>query len=239
MTDALFIKIIHCPTNEDPFCVVWKESGIPSAPLHERKTSALTLAASLCPNLNNVSPFKAEHGLIHRLDTDAKGLLLIAATDEAYLALTSSQEKGLFKKTYRAKVEHIIDNAALLGGFPPAHIGTKITSMFRPYGKGRKEVRPVTGESGKSAKKVCTKRIYTTAVESIEEGIATCSITAGFRHQVRCHLAWIGFPIEGDSLYNSHCSTSPLQFECIALSFPHPVTGKIVSINNFFKGNTL
>lgn len=249
------IKILFPPTLQDPFCVVWKDGGVPSAPGHRggdgsmlpmcyaAKECALSLAVRECSDLGQVNAGSAEHGLIHRLDTDARGLLLIAATDAAYNALIAAQKRGLFKKTYRAQVERIPDNATILGGFPrlpldACRLPLTLTSRFRAWGPGRKEVRPVTEYSGMKAQKSATKRVYQTAVQSISSfdnfsgNTAICSITAGFRHQVRCHLAWLGFPVAGDRLYNRKESAAPLQFECIALSFPHPLTGEIITIDN-------
>lgn len=240
------INVLHYPTAADPFCVVWKAGGVPSAPLHEGDECALSLAIRECPALALVGTGaehtvgatgneRAEHGLVHRLDTDTRGLLLIAASDAAYTALIEAQKRGQFKKTYRAQVECIEDNAAILGGFPPPPDKTPvISSRFRAWGPARKEVRPVTEDSGAKAQKAATKRVYHTAVQSITDNIVTVSITAGFRHQVRCHLAWMGLPVAGDRLYNSRSrgSSPSLQFECVALTFPHPLTGRIVTIDN-------
>lgn len=240
------IKIIHRPSSEDPFCVIWKDCGVPSSPLGANERCAINMAVAALPVLCQAEG--KEHGLIHRLDTDTRGLLLIASTKESYNALLAAQNSGLFKKTYRAKVQYTIDNAKTLGGFPPppflppawhnqndAHFRRRIASRFRPYKEGRKQVRPVTDDSSEKAQKAATKRVYCTDIESVCNGYAACSITAGFRHQVRCHLSWIGLPIAGDRLYNSNLQRgvcgAPMQFECISLSFPHPITGEIITIS--------
>ncbi|UKI54519.1 MAG: hypothetical protein L6V90_07365 [Treponema succinifaciens] len=58
---------------------------------------------------------------------------------------------------------------------------------------------------------------------------AKCSIKEGYRHQVRSHLAWLGFPVRGDKLYNPLCSQNEeMQFFADCLKFPHPLTGKII-----------
>lgn len=248
------LRIVRPPAAEDPFCVVWKGAGLPSSPLCEGGRSALTEAVRLLPFLDNVAgkgnPLtpSIERGLIHRLDTDTSGLILIASTQESYGSLVAAQKCGLFKKTYCAFFERIPNNAALLGGFPPVHaavslaqaaqggrfplpdIPCSLSSRFRPYGEGRKAVRPVTEESGTAAKKNSTRCVYTTVIEHNEGSALTLSITAGFRHQIRCHLSWLGLPIIGDALYNSHKTDTSLMFECVSLTFPHPLTGRTVSV---------
>lgn len=253
------IRIIHYPTDADPFCVI--DKGIlPSAPLHEGDDCALTRSLRLVPSLDAVAgkagmaqnargtAKSIERGLIHRLDNDTSGLLLIAATQDAYTALSRSQDAGLFTKSYLAATERVQGNTASLHGYPPppfpipVHIECPIVvrSRFRAYGEGRRAVRPVTENSGMAAAKAAARRIYETVIK-MPKGIeydgtdkggkqcVLCTTSAGFRHQVRCHLSWLDMPVAGDALYNSRFAGGPLQFKCIALSFPHPLTGAAVT----------
>ena len=102
------IKIISAPSKENPFVVLHKPSDLPSAPLNENDTdNAFYECAKLFPELLIVHGKKqCEHGLLHRLDTATNGLLVIAASDEAYTALQLSQQNGLFEKTYTAVCDH-------------------------------------------------------------------------------------------------------------------------------------
>ena len=214
------IEIIHKPTSEKPFLVIYKPKGLPSAPLNkDDKENALSKALELFPELCSVKGKKEiEYGLLHRLDTATDGLMLIAANQECYDFLCQEQREGRFIKFYQAECDINPDNAKELGGFPPAlsleGVAAKnqsISSYFRPYGEGRKEVRPVTKESGKAAlSKLGNPKTYTTQIQIIESSsnarraTVECRITEGYRHQVRCHLAWAGLPVKGDSLYNSN-----------------------------------
>ena len=235
------IEIIHCPTPEKPFLVIYKPKRLPSAPLSAEDTeNALAQAAAMYPEIKNVCGKKPiEYGLLHRLDTATDGLMVIAASQECYDFLMTEQREGRFIKTYSAKCNIIPDNAELLGGFPPQPASSlrgapatkqniTATSYFRPYGQGRKEVRPVTEESGKSAlSKLGTKKLYTTQItiskEDEKTAIAECCITEGYRHQVRCHLAWAGFPVIGDELYNSDKKKAEnLLFSATKISFEYP-----------------
>ena len=233
------IRIISLPSNENPFVVIDKPQGLPSAPLSNGDSNnAFAHAAKMFPELLAVRGRKeCEYGLLHRLDTATRGLLVIAATDSAYCALQNAQSAGLFEKTYNA---HCKKNIATLDGFPPfpAEWAEKIfagkeclvESCFRPFGKKGSAVRPVTKESGKSAAKKGGNRLYSTRIK-IEGEMAECMITAGYRHQVRCHLSWAGFAVKGDELYNPDFSGGALQFSAIRVRFPHPITNEIVEFS--------
>ena len=237
------ISIIHAPTSEKPFLVIYKPKGLASAPLSQADfDNALSKSLELFPELRKVHGKKEiEYGLLHRLDTATDGLIVIAATQECYDFLCEEQRKGRFVKYYQAECNILPDNTKLLGGFPPADITTQhfepnktftMSSYFRPYGEGRKEVRPVTEKSGKAAlSKLGKQKLYTTEITINQldkaSGKATveCRITEGYRHQVRCHLAWAGLPVEGDALYNSgtkNNTEAPLKFSATKISFNYP-----------------
>ena len=230
------IKIISAPTAENPFVVLYKPAGLPSAPLDESDSfNAFAKTAALFPELRAVCGKKdCEHGLLHRLDTATRGLLVIGATQEAYEALILAQKSGLFEKTYTATVDK---NSKCLEGFPAFPIDKKnallggkwcsIESYFRPFGKKGACVRPVAENSGMAAKKKCGKKIYRTKI-LIAGNTATCKISEGYRHQVRCHLAWAGFAVKGDELYNAQCTGGELCFEATSVQFPHPLSAKTV-----------
>ena len=168
------LKIIHSPTDESPFLVIAKPAGLPSAPLFEGDSSALTEAAKDFPQILQIRGKKeVEHGLVHRIDTETNGLVLIATTQKSYDSLILSQKEGKFEKWYRAEIDPLPESPELLGGFPPLEnewtsmAGKKnsiIESSFRPFGKKGCEVRPVTQNSGRSALKKGGSALYTTEI---------------------------------------------------------------------------
>ena len=233
------IEIIHAPTVEKPFLVIYKPKGLPSAPLVEGDTeNALAQTMEKFPEICDVHGKKEiEYGLLHRLDTATDGLMVIATSQECYDFLMEEQRAGRFIKYYTAQCDIIPDNAERLGGFPPDTPNlTNVSSFFRPYGEGRKEVRPVTEKSGKAAlAKLGKAKLYSTEISIQKQGdntaLATCRITEGYRHQVRCHLAWAGYPVIGDQLYNSNfknCDSdikkaeNVLMFSASKISFEYP-----------------
>lgn len=241
------IKILHEPSEKEPYIVLHKPRGLPSAPLHEGDSeNAFSKAATIFPVCFEVSGIKnVEHGLLHRLDTETEGLLLVAASQDFYDFLKVEQDSGRFIKTYRAKCDILNDNAEALGGFPLSPIkkdrlqtlsDMEISSMFRNYGEKNALVRPVTKDSGKAGLKKCKcGKIYSTKISVSErkknEASVECRIEKGYRHQVRAHLAWIGLPVKGDRLYNFNCVekvNAELLFFATEIEFRDFITRKTV-----------
>ena len=173
------ISIIH---EDDDILVIDKPAGLPSAPLKrtivnlpanadnamprcpdmsvpsQQTTSALEQAAELFPDIRSVAGYAEwEFGLVHRLDTATRGLLLIARNQQTFVFLRQEQTNGSIIKHYRAfcvRAETTLPNCPTL----PHPLAAQLTrlfagqtnaeklvcaSRFRPWGKGRKEVRPV------------------------------------------------------------------------------------------------
>ena len=72
-------------------------------------------------------------------------------------------------------------------------------------------------------------RIYTTSVEPEGEGVLRCTITRGFRHQIRAHLAWAGYPIRGDVQYGG-VSSDDFGLEAVSISYIEPCSGRKLTI---------
>ena len=239
------IKILKAPDISKPFAIIDKPAGLPSAPLTtEDKDNALYQAMELLPALANVCGKKEiEHGLLHRLDTATSGLLIIASTQECYDFLQNEQKEGKIIKKYKAVCDI---KQTKLTGFPelPQAIQNiiktdlkkdvcfTVSSYFRPFGPGRKEVRPVTENDSRAAlEKLGKPVLYTTKIIIVDfikasnKVVVECQITNGYRHQVRCHLAWCGLPVEGDIIYNGafkNKSAETMKFCASSLAFEYP-----------------
>lgn len=227
------IEILNKPSEIEPFLVINKPSGLPSAPLKNlEEDCALTQAIKFYPEILQIKGKKEiEYGLLHRLDTVTSGLLLIALNQEFYDYLQMIQNENRFIKTYYAICD--IDSSKQ-EGFPEfpykielvKNFSITIESFFRSYGKGKKEVRPVIGNSNSYAdKKANLSKKYYTNIKIISTNYKQCSIecqiTQGFRHQVRNHLAWCGLPIKGDTLYNKNSKETEIKFYAIGLDFEY------------------
>ena len=245
------ITVIHEPTSQKPYLIINKPAGLPSAPLNEDdKENAFSQAAALYPQILNVQGKKTiEHGLLHRLDTATSGLMIIAATQECYDFLQNEQRHGGMIKTYTAECElcNDVHNDEWPPVVPELVEGSSFTiqSYFRAYGLGRKEVRPVTNDSNKAAlQKVEKPVLYTTQVQikkidkNKNTALVECTITNGYRHQIRCHLAWYGLPIINDVVYNPQAknkkSTEQMHFCATKIQFEYPEG----DLNSYVRKNT-
>jgi len=199
------------------FVIAYKPHGLPTVPLKSQiqdgTDTLLSRTGKDFPDiLKPLTPSFWEGGTVHRLDTATAGLVLFARNKAFMDHILSEQQAGRFLKTYRA----VCTTGRSLPSAPFI-----ISSYFRAYGPGRKMVKPET-----DALHADSNVLYTTEVLCVEDNVFTVRIARGFRHQIRAHLAWKGFPIEGDSLYNPACketgAVSELQLECRALKFNLP-----------------
>lgn len=206
---------------DDNLLLLDKPHGMPTVPLKTQTLQGTLLeqAALLCPKILEVKGKNSwEGGALHRLDTATAGLVLFAKNQLCYERMQKLQEDNLFEKYYIART---FENNSLKDYNIEEKTGIiTISSYFRPFGPKAKQVRATLDE-----KKTSSKILYKTAVIR-DKNTFYCTITKGFRHQIRAHLAWTGHPIIGDSLYGLHRldgqseNNEILQLECVGLSFP-------------------
>ena len=160
----------------------------------------------------------ARPGIVHRIDKDTSGLLVVAKTDVAH--------EGLAKQF----AAHSIDRRylAIVNGVPKAS-GGSIDAPLARSATNRKKIAIVEGQRGKRAV-THWKRLEILADAALVE----CRLETGRTHQVRVHMASIGHPLVGDPVYGRAGKThgkilKELKFHRQALhatelGFTHPVT---------------
>jgi 23S rRNA pseudouridine1911/1915/1917 synthase len=166
-------------------------------------------------------------------------LVLFARTQEALEALRHQQRQGGFVKEYGILTEG--DPQALLPGFPPGpptgpfeKTPLAVESAFRPYGPGRRAVRPVLFDRAAPQRRPAPALdqggpYKTEILEHRNTGNALylrARIVRGFRHQIRCHLSWLGHPVLGDGLYGRAEGDGPLMLKAQGLFFSDPISGE-------------
>ncbi len=218
------------------WAVILKPAGLPSAPLSEDPSgTALGWFLEQFPQASGVLAHKAiEHGLLHRLDTDTTGLLLIAKNQNCCDFLIRAQAENRIRKEYFAFCSVTPDGP--LPAYPLV-----IESAFRHFGPKRREVRPVfPGERSFSASQTLYRtELLTILDQSSETGVygrlvaCRCALYKGFRHQIRSHLASVGLPIAGDRLYNPNSFPEDVKLQLLArtVSFPDPSSGAPVTVS--------
>lgn len=225
---------------DDNLIVVNKVSYIPTVPLKNNKDNFTLLDAisQYCPKVKSFSGYNDhEGGVLHRLDTPTSGLVLIAKTKEVFDFLYYEQKNDNFVKRYLVKATK---NEKLIEGFyqfPYKDVikgEVVIKSLFRHYGKGHKSVRPVMEDYSKKILEKSSKRIYKTTVNYLKSEdnffYFSCELTNGFRHQIRAHLAWSGYPLIGDELYGG-IKSAEFGLTCYSISFVDPSTKMLRTVS--------
>lgn len=214
MLRAETIDLIY---KDDDLLAFYKPGGLPTVPLKNGEgDTLLSLVSSSFPEvLLAVGRNPWEGTILHRLDTPTSGLVLAARNERAYRKLIALQDEDKISKTYSAKVS---EKRKELPGFEPFPYAfsrsgrVEIVSSFRPFGPKGASVRPIL------LKRKGDERLYSTIVE-IDDDVFHCTITRGFRHQIRAHLSWMNRPIVGDGRYGGEEDTA-LWLEAERIEFP-------------------
>lgn len=165
------------------YMVINKEKNIL---VHETKNNQGNTLYNALINLFQSRGLKRRVRLVNRLDMNTTGLMVVAKNPFAHYSLMQQMEDGRFKKKYHAVVD---------GSFPYDEI------------VARKNIK--TDESDHIKKMVCddgdgdyAKTIFKKVKSGEQYSIVEAELITGRTHQIRLHLAYLGFPIVGDTLYN-------------------------------------
>ncbi len=196
---------------DDHITVINKPAGIVVHPAkgHTRGTLVHGLLYALQDNLSSVGG-EERPGIVHRLDKDTSGLMIVALTDEAHHKLTEDFKHHRIRKIYHTIVK----------GHPPAQ-GTIDAPIGRsPHDRKKMAIVP-NGKPARSAYRV---------LEYLREhAYVEVEIFTGRTHQIRVHMASLGHPVAGDPLYSRNSQKYPLTGIALCakyLAFSHPVTGE-------------
>ena len=200
---------------DDQTIVVDKPAGLVVHPGAGNRKG--TLAAGLVyryPELRDVGP-PQRAGLVHRLDKDTSGTLLVARTLASYQSLVGALRRRQIERVYLALVE----------GSMSADTGT----IEAPIGGDpARPTRRAVIHGGKPA------RTHYQVLEEVAGGRFTLlevTLETGRTHQIRVHLAAISHPVVGDRVYGTGRSEAPRMFlHAARLSFQHPGTGEHITV---------
>lgn len=175
----------------------------------------------------NDKDFLDRSGIVHRLDKDTSGILLVAKTFQSFTNLQKQFADRVIQKKY----------TALVHGKPPAKTGAITVPVARlPWNRERFGVAVEGKEASTSFKTITvyadekTKEMYT---------LLSLSPHTGRTHQIRVHLKYLGLPIVSDEFYAGRkrlrrdrewCSR--LFLHAAAITFSHPLSGKPTTIES-------
>jgi 23S rRNA pseudouridine1911/1915/1917 synthase len=217
---------------EDEFVlVVNKEAGMVVHPGHNNWTGTLVNALVYhFQNLPTMSHNEGRPGLVHRIDKDTSGLLVVAKTEESIMGLSKQFYDHSIERTYYA----------LVWGEPELDVATIDINLDRSLRDRRVVAAYKNPEQGKRAithYQVVKKMRYVSLVK--------CHLATGRTHQIRAHMKYLGHPIFSDEMYGGRRIVKGEQFakykafveNCFqimprqalhahSLGFIHPITQK-------------
>lgn len=193
---------------DDDLLVINKESGMVVHPALGHYTN--TLVNALLYRFNISSGDKMRPGIVHRLDKDTSGLMLVAKNEFTHEKLSEMIAKKEVERHYLALVDGVIKHET---GTIDAPIGRDINN------RQKMAVTDVNSKDAVTHFKVLKRYQNNTLIE--------CILETGRTHQIRVHLAYIGYPIVNDPVYGRGKATSFGQMlHSKSVKFLHPRTGE-------------
>ena len=199
------VQLVH---SDEALAVVEKPAGlvVHAAPGHRGETLVDVLGQLLAGGEDPVRP-----GIVHRLDRDTSGLMIVARTDAAHRALSAAIKAREVHREY----------LALVSGRPRSRSGTIDAPLGRDYRKP--ERRAVAGRGARDA------RTHFEVAEAVgADTLVRVRLETGRTHQIRAHFAAIGHPVVGDGRYGggSRYGLKRQFLHSAKLGFRHPVSGE-------------
>ena len=192
--------------------IVNKPVGLVVHPAHGHYSGTLVNGLlAHCTDLSGING-KMRPGIVHRIDKDTSGLLMIAKNDLAHQHLAEQLKAHSIKRAYYALVQGVISEPA---GLVDAPIGR--------HEVDRKKMA-VTFKNSKEA-----RTHYYVKERFAKNTFIECRLETGRTHQIRVHMAYLGHPLVGDPLYGTRKNNLDFPGQALhayALGFVHPRTGE-------------
>ncbi|HAA81119.1 MAG TPA: RNA pseudouridine synthase [Thermoanaerobacter sp.] len=195
---------------DDDIIVINKPQGMVVHPAPGNYSGTLVNALLYhCKNLSGINGI-LRPGIVHRLDKDTSGVMVVAKNDKAHISLSNQiKERSVFKK-YVAIVEGVIKDEE-----------GKIEAPIGRHPVDRKKMAVI--EDGRYA-----LTLYKVLERFKENTLVEAVIKTGRTHQIRVHMAYIGHPIVGDHVYGFKRQKFKLEGQALhssVLGFMHPTKG--------------
>ncbi|MCL1849450.1 MAG: RluA family pseudouridine synthase [Clostridiales bacterium] len=211
------LQLTPCPMDlaivyeDDSLLVINKPKGmiVHPAPGSGDQTLVHGLLA-YCTDLSGINGV-LRPGIVHRLDKDTTGLLVVAKNDEAHRSLAGQIQDRRMQRQYLAVLWGVIGEPA---GIVDAPIGRDP--------RDRQKMAALPG--GKDA-----KTSYTVLDRLKDKTVVLCDLHSGRTHQIRVHMRLLGFPVVGDQKYGRRKDDTIWQSQALhawKLSFYHPVSSE-------------
>ena len=201
---------------DDDIIVINKQKGLVVHPANGNPDGTLVNAImAICKDSLSGIGGEIRPGIVHRLDKDTSGLIIVAKNDKAHINLSEQIKNREVKKTYIALVRGVIkENEATIN---------------MPIGRSTKDRKKMAvSKDGKNAIthfKVLKRYDKYTLIE--------VNIETGRTHQIRVHMSQIGYPIVGDNVYSNGKNPFGVVGQMLhsaKLTFRHPITNKEMNL---------
>ena len=228
--ESIPLDILH---EDGDIIVINKPAGLVVHPAPGHNTG--TLVNALLYHCHDLAGIGGEQrpGIVHRLDKDTSGVMVVAKHDRAMAALTAAFREGTVTKTY----------AAVVVGRPDPPAGRIETLVGRSRHDRKKMAAQSLSHTGKSRLAGPGGRRAVSHYR-VEEPLGACTrvsvqIETGRTHQIRLHMAHIGCPVLGDRQYGHRSLPAALlaivpverqMLHAEHLAFPHPITRRPVDL---------
>jgi 23S rRNA pseudouridine1911/1915/1917 synthase len=200
---------------DDALLVVNKPAGMVVHPALGHTSGTLVNALlAYCPQVADVGGVERA-GIVHRLDKDTSGLILIARDETTRAALQRQFKRRQVAKTYLALVE--------------GHVHPREGVIEAPVGRDKRQrKRMAVVRRGREA-----RTMYRAIEYLADHTLLEVRPHTGRTHQVRVHLAWMGYPVVGDAVYGrrrQRLLRGRHFLHAAGLRFTHPATGEEIEL---------
>ena len=157
-------------------------------------------------------------GIVHRIDKDTSGLLLVAKTDSAHISLSEQIKEHSLAREYRAVIH--------------GHLKEPEGIVNAPIGRSPNDRKKMC-VTDKNSKHAVTH--YTVLEEYKDFSFIKLRLETGRTHQIRVHMAYLGHPVAGDPVYGPKNGVTSLAGQCLhagLLGFVHPSSGEFIRVES-------
>ena len=197
---------------DNDLLVINKQAGLVVHPCASTKSH--TLVNALMYHIKNLSTINGvlRPGIVHRLDKDTGGLMIVAKNDNAHRILSEQLKDKTLNREYKALIKGRIKDNFIVEGY------------LTRNSKNREQMVLTQSNKGKYS-----KTIFTVDAVFDHYTLLNCKLTTGRTHQIRAHLKSINHPIVGDVLYggvDKNIKTNGQLLFAYKINFIHPTTKK-------------
>jgi 23S rRNA pseudouridine1911/1915/1917 synthase len=237
LPEAIPLSILH---EDKELIVIDKPAGLVVHPGAGNETGTLVnaLIAHCGESLSGIGGVKRP-GIVHRLDKDTSGVMVVAKTDRAHHGL--SEQFAAHGRDGRLERAYL----AIVWGVPERRSG----SVSAAIGRSNANRQKMAVSRGAAAREAVTHyEVLETLGTPPVASLVRCRLETGRTHQIRVHMAHIGHPLLGDSVYGAGFRSSAAKLSedakdalkslnrqalhAAVLGFEHPVTGKALAFES-------